>query len=330
MEYMVRRHQRTMATSTENHVPVTLLLVEDDVRQSSALKSLFEESSSNITVIVAATLKETLAHDRFEVHAVLCDLGLPDSSGLETLTAVLGHFAPVPVIVLTAAADGDIADQAVALGADDYLSKAIVPPAAIRRVVRLAIRRSADRMAAAVREEQNKAVAQLGQLALTNISTTTLLATFCELTAHVLRLPGAMFMERTAGGLLLANATHGCTVGQWPPVRIDENGPIAEAILTNKLTRVADVREMPDSVVSAIFGELKAVSVAAVPVRTSLTAPEGVLVVWRAEARPFSDDDSAFLSAAANILAAAMQRNATQEALRASRESMLRLANTRR
>ena len=71
MEHMVRRHQRTMATSTETHVPVTLLLVEDDVRQSSALGSLFEESSSNITVIVAATLKEALAHDRSEVHAVL-------------------------------------------------------------------------------------------------------------------------------------------------------------------------------------------------------------------------------------------------------------------
>ena len=47
-------------------MPVTLLLVEDDVRQSGAMQSLFEESSPDTTVIVASTLKDALSHERSE------------------------------------------------------------------------------------------------------------------------------------------------------------------------------------------------------------------------------------------------------------------------
>jgi two-component system, cell cycle sensor histidine kinase and response regulator CckA len=303
-------------------MPVTLLLVEDDVRQSEAMRSLFEESSADTTVIVAPTLNDALSHERSSVDAVLLDLGLPDSSGLGTLTAVLRRFAPVPVIVLTAAADAKLAEQSLALGADDYLPKALLPPVAIHRVVRYAIRHSAERVTAAERDAQNKAVAQLGQLALTDVPTATILNTVCEVIAHVLRVPNAMFMERTGDGFLLAKATLGCTTGQWPRVNIDEESPLGQAIRTNRAVRVDDIRRSDDSPTAAVFRELEAVSIVAVPVRTSFKAPEGALVVWRTELRPFRDDEASFLSAVANILAAAVQRDATQEALRVSRQDM--------
>ena len=130
-------------------MPLTLLLlVEDDARQSDALRSLFEESFSDIKVHVAKTLEEAQTHEK-NVDAVLLDLDLPDSHGLSTLTSVLDRFAPVPVIVLTAATDPSIAEQAISLGADDYLQKALIPPAAIHRVVRYAMRHSRERVAAA-------------------------------------------------------------------------------------------------------------------------------------------------------------------------------------
>ena len=62
-------------------MPLTLLLlVEDDAPQSDALRSLFEESSSDIKVHVAKTLEEAQAHEK-NVDAVLLDLDLPDSHG---------------------------------------------------------------------------------------------------------------------------------------------------------------------------------------------------------------------------------------------------------
>ena len=81
---------------SEETLAATVLLVEDDVRQSDALKALLEQSSPATKVIVAASLKAALGHDRAGVDTVLLDLDLPDSSGLETLTAVVARFAPDP------------------------------------------------------------------------------------------------------------------------------------------------------------------------------------------------------------------------------------------
>ena len=303
-------------------MPVTLLLVEDDIRQSEAVQSLLEESSPDTTVRVARTLAEAQSYDRRDVDAVLLDLGLPDSSGLDTLRSIMKRFAPVPVIVLTAAADPGFAEQALALGADDYLEKAIIPPAAIQRVVRYAIRHSTLRVAAAQRNAQNTAVAQFGQLALTNISTVTLLSTVCEVVAHVLDVPNAMFMERTGDGFLISKSTVGCTAGQWPPIAVDDDSPIGQAVRLNRAICVDDVRG-GEGPAAEVFRELGAISVLAVPVRPSIAA-EGALVVWRPEARAFNEHEAAFLNAIANILAAAMQRNATQDALRLNQQEVER------
>ena len=304
---------------------VTVLLVEDDVRQSSALKLLFEESSPDTTVLVAATLEDALTHDRADVHAVLLDLGLPDSSGLETLTAIVERFAPVPVIVLTGMAEAEMGEQAIELGAEDYLEKAIIPPAAIRRVVRHAIRRCTDRVAAAQRHAQNKALGQLGQLALSDVSTATLLETICEVVAHVLGAASAMFVERSADGLLIARTAAGGITASWPPVSIDDESPLGEAIRTNRVVRVDDIRDSDGAATAAIFGQLDAVSVLVVPVRTTFTAPEGVLVVWRNEPHAFNDQETAFLSAVSHIIASILQRTASQDALRLGREQMERI-----
>jgi len=306
-------------------MPLTLLLlVEDDPRQSDALRSLFEETSSDIKVHVAKTLEEAQKHEK-NVDAVLLDLDLPDSHGLSTLTSVLDRFAPVPVIVLTAATDPSIAEQAISLGADDYLQKALIPPAAIHRVVRYAMRHSRERVEAAARDSQKTAVAEFGQLALGNISTEELRSHLCDVVADVLHAGGVMFMERTADDVLLARHTIGCTTGQWLPIGIGEAGPIAEAVRTNRPVRIDDVRGFTEPATAKRFRDVAAVSVAAVPVRTRLTEPEGALVVWRRELLPFGEHETAFLNAMANIVAAAMQRNAMQEALRRSQQEMERI-----
>jgi len=302
-----------------------LLIVEDDVRQSEALRSLFEESSPDVTVHVAQTLEEAQSHDRRNVDAVLLDLNLPDSRGLATLTSIRERFSPVPVIVLTATTDRQLAEQALSLGADDYLEKALIPPAAIQRIVRFAMRHSRQRVEAAERDAENMAVAQFGQFALRNVPTEALLTTLCNVVAHVLRVPGVVFMERTDEDVLLVRSTLGSAAGQWSPIRIDEESPIADAVRTNRTVSIADVRAITEPAVAQLFRDVGAVSVAATPVRTSFTASEGALVVWRSEPRPFGERETAFLEAMVNVLAAAMQRNAMQEALRANQQEMERI-----
>ena len=304
---------------------ITLLLVEDDGRQIEAIRLLFEESWSDTTVLVARTLAEARSFERENVDAVLLDLELPDSGGLATVAAIVDRFAPVPIIVLTATNDASMAREALALGADDYLEKALIPPAAIQRVVRYALRHSRQRVEAAERDARSSAVAQLGQLALGETPTDALRGILCEVVAHVLHAPGVMVLERTAEGFLAARSAFGCSIERRAPIPADGRGPIAEAVRTNRAVSVDDVRAHADPAVASPFADLGAVSLAAVPVRTRQNVPEGALVVWRSEALPFGAQETAFLDAAANVLASAMQRNAMQEALRRNQHEMERI-----
>ena len=72
---------------------------------------------------------------------MLIDLGLPDTSGLDTVRAVVAHPAGAAVVVLTGFGDRGAAADAVRLGAQDYLVKGRVDHEALARSIRYAIAR---------------------------------------------------------------------------------------------------------------------------------------------------------------------------------------------
>ena len=60
---------------------------------------------------------------RNQFNVILLDLGLPDSSGLDTFSSLINHVNQIPVIVLTALDDIKIGQEALRNGAQDYLVK---------------------------------------------------------------------------------------------------------------------------------------------------------------------------------------------------------------
>jgi signal transduction histidine kinase len=77
------------------------------------------------------------------VDVVLLDLGLPGSSGLETLIRLLASGYRVPtLVVLSGLTDEDVAMQALQAGAQDYLVKGQVDSSLLARSIRYAISRS--------------------------------------------------------------------------------------------------------------------------------------------------------------------------------------------
>jgi diguanylate cyclase (GGDEF)-like protein/PAS domain S-box-containing protein len=58
-----------------------------------------------------------------DIDVILLDLMLPDSEGLNSFVSVHTAFPYVPIIILTAVDDDDLAAQAIAFGAQDYLMK---------------------------------------------------------------------------------------------------------------------------------------------------------------------------------------------------------------
>lgn len=94
-------------------------------------------------VIPAGTLEEALKRlAAGDIDAVMLDLILPDSRGRETFMRVHSRFPEVPVIILTGAADEELAIRLVQEGAQDYLVKGLKDENLPARAVNYALERS--------------------------------------------------------------------------------------------------------------------------------------------------------------------------------------------
>lgn len=102
-----------------------LLLIEDNEDDSLLIREMPESAKGDdFRIDWADRLSKGLARlQEAEFDAVLLDLSLPDSRGLDTLVKVQEHAARLPVIVLTGLNDENIAVEALQKGAQDYLVK---------------------------------------------------------------------------------------------------------------------------------------------------------------------------------------------------------------
>ena len=99
-----------------------ILLVEDEPSLQLALADTLADAGHVVTV--AWTVASGLSALRKETpDLVLCDLRLPDGSGLTVLGAVVSETPDVPVIVLTAYGTVAGAVEALHAGASEYLTK---------------------------------------------------------------------------------------------------------------------------------------------------------------------------------------------------------------
>ncbi|MEH2260427.1 hybrid sensor histidine kinase/response regulator [Nostoc sp.] len=105
-------------------------------RLSEAIEASRENSASTLNNSQIESRKQR----RFDL--VLLDLGLPDSIGLDTLKEFRAEVPDIPVVVLTGVDDEDLALQALAEGAQDYLVKDQITIQRLVRAIRYAIERS--------------------------------------------------------------------------------------------------------------------------------------------------------------------------------------------
>ncbi len=124
-----------------------ILLIEDNPLDVRLLEEVCREHPDcNMQFELARSLAE--ADDKMSTtnyDAMLLDLGLPESDGLETLEKMLelqsqhGHNSAI--IVLTSVNSDAMGDQAIAMGAQDYLIKGAIDGKLLKRSVRYAYER---------------------------------------------------------------------------------------------------------------------------------------------------------------------------------------------
>jgi two-component system cell cycle response regulator len=104
--------------------PIRVLLIEDNPDDVEVVKRSLRsdrQSYSIKTVDRVAASLPTL--DEKKADLILLDLGLPDSTGLESFDRLRAQAPDVPVIILTGENDLETARDAVRKGAQDYLIK---------------------------------------------------------------------------------------------------------------------------------------------------------------------------------------------------------------
>lgn len=145
------------------HTAIRTLLIEDSTADSRLIREFLgrREESRNFEVHVSTTLDEALGRlESEDWDVVLCDLSLPDSSGLATFESVRSAFDKGPVMVLSGYGDRRTAIEALQKGAEDYLVKGSFDDELLRRAILYALERRRLRVEA----EENRRLASLGRL----------------------------------------------------------------------------------------------------------------------------------------------------------------------
>lgn len=133
-----------MASDSPLDKPIRVLLAEDAGSDARLLQELLAQATlARFEVVRVDSLRaavDACADEQFD--ALLLDLGLPDSFGLDTLHALLAQVGAVPVVVLTGDDDTASALAAVRHGAQDYLVKGALEPRQVELSLLYAVERS--------------------------------------------------------------------------------------------------------------------------------------------------------------------------------------------
>lgn len=142
-----------------SHSTVDVLLVEDNPGDARLFTHHVDatrlgEVGDDIDVTHVEDLVSALDALDGAFDILFLDLGLPESTGLETLERVTAEQPQLPIVVLTGLDDAESAQQAIKVGAQDYLPKDSIDTDTLMRSFRYAIERHSKEQKLHRRTEQ--------------------------------------------------------------------------------------------------------------------------------------------------------------------------------
>jgi signal transduction histidine kinase len=131
--------------------PIAVLIVEDDEGDARLIEEAFSEFGLGaVRSERAETIAAALRFPPGAFDAVLLDMNLPDSQGLDNVAAISRHFTDAAIAVLTGRNEASLAAAVVRSGAQDYVVKGELSGpdlvAAVRRSIELKRRAEIERL----------------------------------------------------------------------------------------------------------------------------------------------------------------------------------------
>ncbi len=107
---------------TESNCP-HILLVEDDPDTAELIRETVADHFGRDRITHVTTRCDAEYQNLDQIDLVLCDLNLPDGSGLDLLDALMLQREDIPIVMVTSEAGMDVAMSAIRKGAYDYIVK---------------------------------------------------------------------------------------------------------------------------------------------------------------------------------------------------------------
>ncbi|VUD48745.1 Diguanylate cyclase DosC [Thalassocella blandensis] len=123
---------------------INVLIVEDDIDDFYLVRQILgRDSARKYDIVHCDSLQQSLDMlQRTKVDIILLDLGLGDSSGLETLQHMANAIMfSTPIVVLTGTNDVELGERAIKVGAEDYVPKEEANTSLLSRSIRYSIER---------------------------------------------------------------------------------------------------------------------------------------------------------------------------------------------
>ena len=151
-------------------MPQNILLIQENPSDAQAVReALVHSSDESFQVEWVKRCSEGLerlaresTQSTDDIAAVLVDLFLPDSRGIETFDRLFRAAPHIPILVLSASQDEDLAKLAVQRGAQDYLLKDRLDGYLLPKALRSMLERAA--IAEALFEEKERAQVTLNSI----------------------------------------------------------------------------------------------------------------------------------------------------------------------
>ena len=101
-----------------------VLYVEDNASDADLARHVLgRDPAYSLDIVTTLTLAYARLETPTNFDLLLCDLRLPDGSGLDMLAWVREHSLPLAVVILTGSGDQDMTVAALKMGANDYIIK---------------------------------------------------------------------------------------------------------------------------------------------------------------------------------------------------------------
>ncbi len=124
-----------------SNAPIHILLVEDNTADAYLILR-FLTAETHVSLTHVERLDDAIARlNENHFAAILLDLSLPDSCGIETVAQMHAADPELPIIILTGLDDEAVAIAALREGAQDYLMKGDIQKSGLIRAIHYAIER---------------------------------------------------------------------------------------------------------------------------------------------------------------------------------------------